>query len=319
LKMNLSSWAGVFMTEDPAVQRFGEIVGIIRKQLLGVIGLVAVVIPVAFGLVGTSQGRAQSQTKNEPVIAPDYKYEVISIKPRKSGDIAYHLSLNNLETPDGFSATSVTLQTLIRQAFGAGLGYSFDDGRVSEAPNWLNSETYDVQAKMDSAIAEQLQKLGPDQRRLARQQMLQALLTDRLNLKIHHESKELPVYWLVTAKDGPKLQESKAPDSDSNEGKDSRSEGSGRAPGEPLPFHHSQIATLARFLSGQLRRPVLDKTGLTGKYDFTLQWARGESQTDSNGPSLFTAVQEQLGLKLEAKKSPSEIIVIDHVERPSGN
>jgi uncharacterized protein (TIGR03435 family) len=170
--------------------------------------------------------------------------------------------------------------------------------------------------------------------------MLQALLADRFKLSIHRETKELPVYALVAAKNGPKLQEAKADATYPNgiKGPDGVARGGmmriggGEVTGQGLP-----IANLTRMLSQQLGRTVIDKTGLTGKYDFTLQWTPDESQgpmfkgadgappggnpapPESSGPSLFTAIQEQLGLKLESQKGPVEIIVIDHVEKPSQN
>jgi uncharacterized protein (TIGR03435 family) len=179
--------------------------------------------------------------------------------------------------------------------------------------------------------------------------MLQALLADRFKLTFHRESKELPVYLLVVGKNGPKLQEAKADDASALEIK---------APdGQILPkgaiqvntnisadgMHHFSapgitINGLAAMLGTQLGRPVLDKTGLAGKFDIALQWMPEQRQVqtfsfgssdgqpsvssatpDSNGPSLQTAIQDQLGLKLESGKGPVETIVIDHLEKPSKN
>jgi uncharacterized protein (TIGR03435 family) len=292
---------------------------VLRKKLFIVAAeLFVASLFVLFLLAIVPPSDARPQNQNSSAFGPDFKYDVVSIKPNKSSGIALHTNLNNLETPDGFTATSVTMQTLIRQAYGVGLGYAFDDGKVSGASAWLDSETFDVQAKMDATIADQLQKLSQDQRRLARQQMLQALLADRIKLAIHRETKDLPVYWPVVAKNGPRLQESKPSDTTSSNVRNSVGEGE-RTGGGPVPFHAAAMSALERFLSGRLRRPVLDKTGLIGTYDFTLQWSRDDGQQDPNGPSLFTAVQEQLGLKLESEKAPANIIVIDHVERPSGN
>jgi uncharacterized protein (TIGR03435 family) len=194
---------------------------------------------------------------------------------------------------------------------------------------------------MDSSVADAIRKLDPEQRKDARQQMTQALLADRFKLSIHRETKELPVYALVVAKNGPKLQEAKPDATYSNglKGPDGVARkgvmrmGLGEVTGQGL-----SISSFARLLSQQLGRTVIDKTGLTANYDFTLHWTpeEGEGQlfkgtglapqgadsaapAESSGPSLFSAIQEQLGLKLESQKGPVEIIVIDHVEKPSQN
>jgi uncharacterized protein (TIGR03435 family) len=168
--------------------------------------------------------------------------------------------------------------------------------------------------------------------------MLQALLAERLNLQVHRETKELPIYALVIAKNGPKFQEGKLGDTYPNGfkglngapvGAGMMRMGAGEWTGQGIP-----IANLVGSLSRRLGRTVVDKTGLTGKYDFTLRWTPDDNPVspkepggapdaaalpDSSGPSIFTALQEQLGLKLESQKGPVETIVIDHVERPSQN
>jgi uncharacterized protein (TIGR03435 family) len=173
--------------------------------------------------------------------------------------------------------------------------------------------------------------------------MLQALLAERFNLKIHRETKELPVFLLTFAKSGSKLQLTKTADPNPNApgprssrgGASIRSSNYGSGPITVTALHCS-TADLASFLTTRVGRPVLDKTGLTDRYDFTLQFAQDDivprspsggaangagplAPSDPVGASVFTAVQEQLGLKLESGKGPVEIIVIDHVERPSGN
>jgi uncharacterized protein (TIGR03435 family) len=218
--------------------------------------------------------------------------------------------------PDGITATNVTLQMLIRAAYGV------QDYQISGAPNWLKVDKYDLGAKMSSTVADELHKLDQDRSMLERRRMLQALLADRLKLTLHRDTKQLPIYSLVVAKHGSKLNEAKE-------------EGYMRLGRGQLTSQGVDIATLASALSRQLGRPVLDKTGIAGYYEFTLQWTPDESQTftgldgslipdkaqprDPSGPSVFIAIQEQLGLKLESGKGPVEIFVIDHVERPSEN
>jgi uncharacterized protein (TIGR03435 family) len=314
---------------------------------------------------GTTPSRAQTQTQvqaQSPASpAVKYEYEVASFKPAKPGTEG-KIIMGFSMPPDGFTATNATIMMLVQQAYGV------QPYQISGAPDWFNSEHFDVNAKMDPAVADALLKLSVDDRRIARQQMLQALLADRLQLKIHRDNKELPVYNLVVGKNGPKLKESKAEDNAStapgsttvppaiklppvpngggggNSSVSVNRNGAGTfmmsgGPGggmQTMSSTASPIANLVRMLSMRLGRPVLDKTGLTGKYDFKLEFAPEQTQgpafgggdgggapmtppADPGGPSIFTAVQEQLGLKLESAKGPVEIIVIEHAERPSQN
>ena len=290
-------------------------------------GWLGVCILIVFGAVYTRPSRARLQ--QSPDAAPSYEYEVASIKPNKSGTNMIRFMFS----PSGLSGTNVTLAMLIRSAYG------IEENQISGGPSWLKSDHYDVDAKMDSATADAVHKLAEDQRRLAIQHMLQALLADRFKLAVHHDSKELSIYALVVAKSGPKLQQAKPGDTYPNgiKGPDGVGRGGvmrmgrGQLTGQALP-----LSALARLLTDQLGRTVVDKTGLTGNYDFTLQWTPDESQgamfrgpdtgpqgsapsADPSGPSLFTALQEQLGLKLESQKGPVETYVIDHAEKPSEN
>jgi bla regulator protein blaR1 len=296
-----------------------------RKLLLAVIGLTVIVLPIGFGLLNAIPSRAQAQAQDANPAA--HVYEVASIKPNKSGDNMTRMMMK----PDGLSATGATLDMLIQDAYG--VRYF----QIAGSPSWFKTERYDIEAKMDSSVAEELRKLSDDQREAETRRMLQALLADRFQLKLHIDTKELPVYALVVAKNGPKLQVArpgdtypngfKGPDGGGGAGMMFMEGNGGPVRGQAIP-----IATLVHLLSQQLGRTVLDKTGLTGKYDFTLKWAPDESQgppglpgmdnappPDSPGPSIFTAIQEQLGLKLEAQKGPVEILVIDHAAKPSEN
>ncbi len=293
--------------------------------------LLAVATPAVFGLLHATQTRAATQAQNTAAIAPEF--EVASIKPNKySGRMLGF----GWFSPRRFTATGATLQSLIREAFGV------EDDQLSGVPHWLDTERYDVDAKIDSSLADELQKLTFDQRMVEDQRMLQALLVDRFKLTLHRETKELPLYALVIAKNGPKLQEAKTGDiyPDGIKGLDGRGGPNRLRIGRGLIIGQGvSIALLVRMLSRQqLGHSVLDKTGLKGKYDFKLQWTPDEGQTrmfkgaeasqqrtdnaplpESSGPSIFTAIQEQLGLKLESQKGPVEILVIDHVEKPSEN
>jgi uncharacterized protein (TIGR03435 family) len=198
-------------------------------------------------------------------------------------------------------------------------------------PSWINTERYMINAKAEGTPSQPMMR-GP---------MLQALLEDRFQLKIRREIREVPVYVLTVAKGGPKLKASK--------------EGSCPTPGPPAGVscpgsvwiarkglnmtvdQQETLDGLARMLIQRLGRPVIDKTGIKGMFDFHLEFAPDETTggtlpgggdragapadtpADPSGPSIFTAVQEQLGLKLDSARGPGEVLVIDRVERPSEN
>jgi bla regulator protein BlaR1 len=310
-------------------ERHGRKLDFSKKLMLSVAGLLAVATPVVIGALNATRSHAESQTSNT---SQSYEYEVASIKPNKSGTNMVRL----MYAPDGLTATNGTLQMFINAAYGV------DDNQISGGPSWLKSDHYDMEAKMDSATADALHKLSEDQAKLERQRMLQALLADRFKLTIHRETRELPILALVVAKDGPKFQEAKPGDTYPNgvKGPDGHS-GAGMMIGsrEGLTAQGILIANFAAHLSRVLGRKVVDKTGLTGRYDFTLKWAPDERQApmfkgteggqpgttggtpapELPGPSIYTAVQEQLGLKLASEKGPVDILIIDHVEKASEN
>jgi bla regulator protein blaR1 len=309
------------------MQRIGNVIGIRRKLLLRAAGLAAVAVTVVFGLVNATPSRAQSQAQNTAAVAPAYEFEAASIKPNKSHVINFRPGF----TLDGYRAEDASVQWLIREAYGV------QDYGLSGAPDWLKTERYDVEAKMEASVADALGKLPPDQLQLARQQMLQALLAERFNLKIHRETKEEPVYLLGIGKNGPKLQDAKPGDTHTFPGADGSAVlgriqiGPGSGGGQKARAFAVSMKMLGEWLSRELTRPVLDRTGLTGAYDFTLEWmpdmalsptpdaANADSLPGNPMASIFTAVQQQLGLKLEPGKGPIEVVVIDHVDRPSGN
>jgi uncharacterized protein (TIGR03435 family) len=358
-----------------------------RRLLLSAAALAAIAVPVVAGLLNVTQTRAESraqyevvspkrnksdnppvriksQAQNTAAIAPAYEvasiksnnptvgiesqaqntsaiepaYEVVSIKPHKSGDELFKMMFEK----DGFSAIMVTLRMLIRTAYGV------DDSRIFGAPNWLDSEKYDVEARMENSVANRLGEMSEDKLNVERRRMVQALLADRFKLTLHRQTTQLGVYVLVVAKNGPKLQEAKPGNAYLSGIKDNGEPlgagmfrlgrfqgGRGELLGQGL-----SMAKLLRLLSEDiLNRSVIDNTGLTGNYDFTLEWKIGdESQgpmfketgdypqvtgstplPEFSRPSFFNAIQEQLGLKLESQNSPGVVLVIDHVEKPSEN
>jgi bla regulator protein BlaR1 len=211
--------------------------------------------------------------------------------------------------------------------------YRVHDFQVTGGPGWIDSERYNIDAKAEGAPSFNQEYVTLQYRRL------QTLLRDRFNLTIHRETKELPVYELTVAKGGPKLRppncvQREAGDFAVAPGKYCGLIGGSMASGR-LQGSGTTMANLANFLSSRLSRTVNDKTGITGEFDLQLTFtpdrptvpspdvpgprpAEGAAAADL-GPDIFTAMQEQLGLKLESAKGPVEILVIDHVERPSEN
>jgi uncharacterized protein (TIGR03435 family) len=308
------------------MNRFGDLLRNLGNLFLGVIVLVSSVMA---GPPRATPRQVPSQAQNTTTVAPTYEFETASIKPNKSDRFRFRPGF----TVDGFRASNATVQLLIRQAYGV------DEYDLSGIPDWLNSERYDVEAKMDPSVADALSKLNPEQLKLARKQMLQTLMAKRFNLKVHRETKDEPVYFLVIEKNGPKLQNAKTgnasplPNADGVRVQDKEQWQivPGSDGGQKIRASSATMKSLGDWLNRQLSRPVLDKTGLNGTYDFTIEWMPDAASTPSPdaanavtlpgipGASLFTALQQQLGLKLDPGKSPIEVLMIDHVERPSGN
>ena len=295
------------------MRRLSKTLATRTKLFLTVVALNTLSIPIAFGLDEAKPVQSQPATAN----LSDFKFEVVSIKPAKNPNGGWTLN----PTDDGLRGLNVPLDYLIHQAYGI-----YEDYRYSGAPNWIKSENYDMEAKMESSVADAFRKLPSAQREVALERMFQVVLAERFNLKVHRETKELPVYFLVVARGGPKLTESKLNSDDPNAPTNGSWGGTVRGPLTISTAKRVPTEDLASVLSKSIGRMVLDKTGLTGKYDFTLQYVREQiavtpsaDASDSSDTSIFKALQDQLGLKLESGKGPVEIIVIDHVERASGN
>jgi uncharacterized protein (TIGR03435 family) len=294
-----------------------------RKRLFTAAGLIAVAIQIVFGLVYETQGWAELQAGDAADVIP--AFEVVSVKPNRSGSGSVRVNLPD----DGYSATNIPLKLFVASAYG------IKQEQISGAPSWVESARYDIQAKVAGSDVAALRRLSMG----GRNSMLQQVLTDRFKLKVHRGQQELPVYELVIAKKGPKLKEAIPGDTYANgiKGPDGVARAGmmwmipGQLTGQAIP-----ISNLARLLSRQLGLTIVDKTGLTGKYDIKLQWDPEESRgpmfagpqggnqeaappPDASGPSIFTALREQLGLRLQSTKGPVETLVIDHIERPSEN
>jgi uncharacterized protein (TIGR03435 family) len=294
-----------------------------RRLVLLMAGSLAIFASSVLGQTSAAPGGAAP-----PDVAVDVKvpvFDVVSVKPSKSDDGRMRIMFK----PDGYSAINVSMKLLIQTAYG------IRQDLISGGPGWLESAGYDFDAKVAGPDVDALKKLTPEQRR----SMLQPALADRFKLKVHTETKQLPVYEIVLAKGGSKLKEATAGDTYANGIKGPDGVGRGGmmrfGPGQ-LTAQAVPMTSLTNMLSQQLHRTVLDKTGLTGKYDLELNWTpdqgadpmfkgpegssqRGEAAPDTSGPSIFTALQEQLGLKLQSAKGPVETLVIDHVEMLSEN
>jgi uncharacterized protein (TIGR03435 family) len=216
-----------------------------------------------------------------------------------------------------FTATNFPAKGLLQAAYGFGTP-------VVGGPDWLNEHYFTVEAKCDHSVDDQLAKLTDDQATLEKRHMLQALLADRFRLKGHTEIKETSVYSLTIAKGGSKLHEVKVDADDPNHTTPANSgvdvQAHGGAQGLEFVVKDASMKAIAGMITSQIETPVVDHTGLTGYYDFTLQFGRPWSATNPDGwPDMVTAAREQLGLKLESVKAPIDVFVIDHMEMPTQN
>jgi uncharacterized protein (TIGR03435 family) len=242
-----------------------------------------------------------------PSVRPAFdSFEVATIKPTPSdwGKNSY-LRMEGVE----FVGRNQTVKNLIEAA------YNLTPRAISSGPAWIDSDRYDILAKTPGEIRPNLEQ---------QMSMVRTLLADRFKLAFHREQKEFSIYALTVTKNGPKLKEGTDPPD-------------GPRPlifylspkAVMLPGRNARMAELASaFQRGALDRPVVDKTGIAGRFDFNLEWTPEESQfngaglrgtAESTQPDLFAAIQQQLGLRLEATRGPIETLVIDQVERPSAN
>lgn len=285
-----------------------------------VVSRIAVILVIAFATAHAQVPSTQPRS-----------FDAISIKPDKAGSAivgqapngeAIITSRTMIHTPpDGFSATNMNAKLLIANAYG------IKDNLITGGPDWLGTTGYDIEAKVTSFDSLDVHQLTKDQRN----QMLQVLLADRFHLIFHNETKEAIVYELTLAKGGSKLKQSMPAGTQQQSSPAATVTGSGTpsapmirmAPGQ-LSAQGMFTAQLVDILSRQLQRNVVDKTGLAGKYDVTLQYTPDTSSgssdsSDATGPSIFNALREQLGLKLDSAKGSVQSFVIDHIDKPSEN
>jgi bla regulator protein blaR1 len=254
------------------------------------------------------------------------QFEVATVKDAHGAGQVYSLRFQ----PDRFIAEDAPLDRLIRFAYDVK-----SDRQVVNMPGWAGSEKFDIDAKIGDADIESIKKLPPDQGFQQYRLMVQSLLVDRFQMRVKTETQELPVCALVVMKSGPKLTPSaKLPDTQKLQLPQLHFTAAG-----DLKAAYVSMAFFAGWLSGRPDtgdRIVIDETGLKGSYDFALEWnpvlngstlgAANSSQQQDNSepklgdkPPLLTAIQEQLGLRIEPRKAPIEVLVIDHIEQPSAN
>jgi uncharacterized protein (TIGR03435 family) len=268
---------------------------VIVHRILGSAAVLLILTTLQVRSQSLDQPKADSMTDSNP---KQLSWDVVSVKPHKAAD---GVSSWMRTGPAGFSA-DVTVRSLVMTAYNLIMLE-----QISGLPGWAENENYEVQGKLDSESTEAFKKLSRNNQASQRSLLMQALLADRFKLRLHHDLRELPVYNLVIARSGLKMKEA------SSSKDESWSMGLGSITSKGMP-----IASLVASLSNPVGRMIIDKTGLTGKYEINLTFSWNDEPGDAS-PSIFTALQDELGLRLEPAKAPVDVVVIDHLERPSEN
>ena len=298
--------------------RAASLVGrLLRSAIVGVVLVcVAGVLPVRAQLLHSSGERPS--------------FAVASIRPSSPDEVGHGGS-----GVGRFAESATTVRELIKYAYG--IGY---DGELSGGPRWMATEKFAVEAKVDDAEVDALSKMSRGDRDEQMRLMMQSLLAERFKLVVRFEMKELPVYELVVAKGGLKCAQDASPPAIADMSRPRFRWSAAPAPPPPPPGWVPPSAEEARRMTQSLHmrtkgwpfwlvvaalshqpeldgRTVVDKTGLEGSFDCEMTWSQAGS--DGPGPSLFTAVQNDLGLKLEPAKGIVEVLVVEGVEQPSEN
>lgn len=247
-----------------------------------------------------AQGAAGSEAAKPPMMAKEAQpdWEVVTVRPSDPDDprTGFHSQEHEI------FVERKTVENMLMWGYGA------HKTQIVNAPDWARSEVWDAKGYADAAGRPDVEQFRG---------MVRKLLSERFGLVVHTEQREIAVYALTVAKGGAKLAASKGDPNGQQQGNERENGGQVTMETENYP-----MKGLAGELTYFLDRPVLDKTGLTGRYDFTLRWTSDETKAPVDGsapPSVFTAVQEQLGLKLEPVKAMADVLVVDKVERPGAN
>jgi bla regulator protein blaR1 len=303
-------------------ERFTRKLDLTRKLLLTTAGIMAITVPVIFGLLRPAESRAQAPAKPGVVASPGF--ESVSIKLNKTGEAMPPFKI--VSNPPGkgvgvmfngneFKATNATLRFLIRWA------YNVEDFQISGNSEALDSDRYDVIATFSGPRSQEVSESMKDQRR----QLLQALLADNFKLVLHRETRDVPAYVMSVGKNGPKFDEAKPGNQylDGLKASDGSPAGPHRMTIRKIAGHRElevqalPVENLARLFSDYLDRSVVDRTGLTGEYDLKLVLPENFTKTTSS--EAFAAIEEQLGLKIDPQMTPKEFLTIDRAEKPQFN
>lgn len=254
----------------------------------------------AMPAVGFAQDAPAGAQTKPPAMTKDADpdWEVATVKPSNPNDTwGQHIQMRG--------RYMALLDTTVEQFLL--LGYGVQKGQLIGLPEWAKDEKWDVNGVPDTDGQPSLRQL---------EEMIQRILTERFGVTLHHEQREMPVFALAVAKGGPKV----IPDTSDPSGWFKQQNRTGN--GEHVEqLKNIAMPELAQILQFHVDRPVVDQTGLKGRYDFDLRWATddGTATAADAPPGLFTAIQEQIGLKLEPVKAPADVLVIDKVERPAAN
>ncbi|HUN82862.1 MAG TPA: TIGR03435 family protein [Terracidiphilus sp.] len=267
-----------------------------------VAGLFAFAILIASATAQQAATPAATTPSATPARLPAFEVAAIKLSRPDDNHHGWH------GTADRISIENYTLQRLIRSAYGLK-----SDLQVIGGPDWIGKQAFDIQAKIDEADVEKMHKMSAEDRQKARSEMLQSLLADRFQLKVRLDHRTMPVYALVQTRGGAKLTPSAT---------GGKNHGSSTDNGHMVATALSMdaFADDLTYLSETGDRVVLNRTGLTGEYDFKMNWTEDPGTgvpPDSEFPGLFTALQEQLGLKLESQKGSVPVVIVDAATRPA--
>jgi len=253
----------------------------------------------------------------EPGYTPTLTFDVVSLRETQP-DANMHVAVNSVPHSSRFEATNLPLKALIQIAYGF-------EAPISGAPEWLNNTFWNIQCRSDEAADARLAKITDNEVRLEKRNAIRVMLADRLGLKTHLETRNSAIYNLVVAKGGLKMEVAPPPPPPADgEAAAPPPVGDVKARGSQHGIEFVGIRANMRgitgVLSSMLQAPVVDKTGLDGLYNYTLQMGGEWSANDPDSyPSIFTAVQEQLGLKLESVHESVPNLIIDHINKPTEN
>jgi uncharacterized protein (TIGR03435 family) len=269
---------------------------LMRRRLRAIAPLAVMVMPLWHPAVLRAQSAAVTQTQMMPKDA-DPGWEVVSVKPGDPNAKRDRIDMSGRHA----IVENEPVELILRFAYGV------EKSQIVGLPDWAKKDIWSVDGVPDVEGKPDLEQFKG---------LMRKLLAERFGLKLHREQREMLVFALTVAKGGPKLQKSALDPAAPLSHK-----GSGSGGLEVHQFTNWSMPDLIPMLMLYVDRPVVDQTGLKEKYDFTLQWTRDEAQTTMPDapPGLFTAIQEQIGLKLEPMKAMTDVLVIDAVQRPEAN